>query len=177
MGYELDVGAQGRLLKYFAGIGEALANKKRRESFAIYAMGLLGSADRKSAEPLAAAASAAPETCDAYHQRLLHFLGNSPWSDRAVRREAAEYAIEAMTEREPMRTWIIDDTGFPKQGTAFGGSAAPIYGDDGQDQQLPDRRELEYCDSVCARADRLRAVSSGELGERCGTPERVQDPR
>ena len=44
MGYELDVGAQGRLMKYFAGIGEALANKKRRESFAIYAMGLLGSA-------------------------------------------------------------------------------------------------------------------------------------
>jgi SRSO17 transposase len=117
MGYELDSGGQGRLLKYFAGVGEALANKKRRESFAIYAMGLLGSADRKSAEPLAAAASADPETCDAYHQRLLHFLGNSPWSDRAVRREAAEYAIEAMTEREPMRTWIIDDTGFPKQGT------------------------------------------------------------
>jgi SRSO17 transposase len=117
MGYELDVGAQGRLLKYFSGVGETLNNKKRRESFAIYAMGLLGSAERKSAEPLAAAASADPETCDANHQRLLHFLGNSPWNDRAVRREAAEYAIEAMTEHEPIRTWIVDDTGFPKQGT------------------------------------------------------------
>jgi SRSO17 transposase len=117
MGYELDVAGQGRLLKYFSAIGETLANKKRRESFAIYAMGLLGSAERKSAEPLAAAASADPETCDANHQRLLHFLGNSPWSDRAVRRDAAEHAIEAMTAHEPIRTWIIDDTGFPKQGT------------------------------------------------------------
>ena len=108
---------QGRLLKYFSGIGGILANKKRRESFAIYAMGLLGSAERKSAEPLAAAACADPEMCDAYHQRLLHFLGDSLWSDRAVRREAAAHAIEAMTAHEPFRTWIIDDTGFPKQGT------------------------------------------------------------
>jgi SRSO17 transposase len=117
MGYELDAGGQGRLLKYFSAIGAALNNKKRRESFAIYAMGLLGSAERKSAEPLAAAVSADPEKCDAHHQRLLHFLGDSPWSDHAVRREASGHAIEAMTEHEPIRCWIIDDTGFPKQGT------------------------------------------------------------
>src|ERR1700677_3189093 len=117
MGYELDADGRGRCLNYFGAIGEALANKKRRESFGIYAMGLLGGAERKSAEPLAAAASADPETCDAHHQRLLHFLGESRWSDRAVRREAATQAIEAMTAREPIRTWIIDDTGFPKQGS------------------------------------------------------------
>jgi SRSO17 transposase len=34
-----------------------------------------------------------------------------------VRREAARYVIEALEKQEPVTTWIIDDTGFPKQGT------------------------------------------------------------
>ena len=117
MGYELGVGGRGRLVQYFSTIGEVLNNKKRRESFALYAMGLLSSAERKSAEPIAAMATSEPESCDAYHQRLLHFLGESPWSDGAVREVAAKYAIEAMQAQEPIRTWTIDDTGFLKQGT------------------------------------------------------------
>src|SRR5215211_7294302 len=44
-------------------------------------------------------------------------LGQSPWPDDAVRREAARHAIAAMTEHEPVTTWIIDDTGFLKQGS------------------------------------------------------------
>jgi SRSO17 transposase len=34
-----------------------------------------------------------------------------------VRREAARYVVEAMSAREPVISWIIDDTGFLKQGT------------------------------------------------------------
>jgi SRSO17 transposase len=33
-----------------------------------------------------------------------------------VRREAARYVIDALEKQEPVTTWIIDDTGFPKQG-------------------------------------------------------------
>ena len=33
-----------------------------------------------------------------------------------MRRFAARYAIDAMTAREPVDSWIFDDTGFPKQG-------------------------------------------------------------
>jgi SRSO17 transposase len=117
MSYELDAGAQSRLDEYFSAIGVALNNKTRRASFATYAMGLLGSADRKSAEPIAAIASADPETCEPAHHRLLRFLRDSPWSDREVRRIAAKHAIEAMTTEEPIQTLIIDDTGFLKQGT------------------------------------------------------------
>jgi SRSO17 transposase len=117
MGYELDADAQSRLNGYFSAIGDALGNKTRRASFATYAMGLLGSADRKSAEPIAAIASADPEECEPAHHRLLRFLRDSPWSDREVRRVAAKHAIEAMTKEEPIQTWIIDDTGFLKQGT------------------------------------------------------------
>jgi SRSO17 transposase len=116
MGYEMDAGAQSRLAEYFSAIGEALNNKTRRASFATYAMGLLGSADRKSAEPIAATASADPEVCEPAHHRLLRFLRDSPWSDHDVRRVAARHAIEAMTLEEPIQTWTIDDTGFLKQG-------------------------------------------------------------
>ena len=80
-------------------------------------MGLLGSAERKSAEPIAATATADPATCEPTHHRLLRFLRDSPWSDREVRRVAARHAISALTSQEPIRTWIIDDTGFLKQGS------------------------------------------------------------
>jgi SRSO17 transposase len=116
MGYELDAGGQGRLGSYFAEIGVALNNKTRRASFALYAMGLLGSAKRKSAEPIAATTCADEATCEPVHHRLLRFLRDSPWSDCEVRRIAARHAIEAMTQQEPLRTWVIDDTGFLKQG-------------------------------------------------------------
>jgi SRSO17 transposase len=114
--YEADAGAQSRLDEYFSAIGVVLDNKTRRASFATYAMGLLGSADRKSAEPIAAIASADPEACEPAHHRLLRFLRDSPWSDRGVRRVAAKHAIDAMTIEEPIQTWIVDDTGFLKQG-------------------------------------------------------------
>ena len=114
--YEADAGAQSRLDEYFSAIGVALNNKPRRASFTTYAMGLLGSADRKSAEPIAAIASADPETCEPAHHRLLRFLRDSPWSDREVRRVAAQHAIDAMTIEEPILTWVVDDTGFLKQG-------------------------------------------------------------
>jgi SRSO17 transposase len=83
----------------------------------MYAMGLMGDGDRKSIEPIAARACADPKKADALHQRLLHFALDAKWSDEAVRREAANYVVEAMQEREPIETWIIDDTGFLKQGS------------------------------------------------------------
>lgn len=117
MSYETDAASELRLREFFAEIGVALNNKTRRASFATYAMGLLSSADRKSAEPIASMAAADPATCEPHHHRLLRFLRDSPWNDREVRRVAARHAIDAMTREEPLRTWIIDDTGFLKQGT------------------------------------------------------------
>src|SRR6185369_6342320 len=58
-----------------------------------------------------------PDKARCTHDKLLHFLGRASWDDRAVRRTAARYAIAAMSAREPVTTWIIDDTGFLKQGT------------------------------------------------------------
>ncbi|WP_395835827.1 IS701 family transposase [Cystobacter fuscus] len=112
----MDAGGVQRLEEYFRRIGDVLGEERRRGSFAIYAMGLLGDGERKSVEPIAARACPDPSKTDAMHQRLLHFAVDSRWSDREVRREAARYALDAMTQREPVEAWIIDDTGFLKQG-------------------------------------------------------------
>jgi SRSO17 transposase len=112
----LDFDGQRRLTEYFYRIGEVLGHARRRESFATYALGLLADGERKSAEPIAARFSADPDAVDAAHQRLLHFLSNSDWSDRDVRRLAARYAVAEMTARAPINSWIIDDTGMLKQG-------------------------------------------------------------
>jgi SRSO17 transposase len=117
MGYTFDRAAESRLQTYFEEIGVILHNKRRRESFAAYGLGLLSDLDRKSAEPIAAMVCPDPDGVDAVHQRLLHFAGQSDWSDEQVRLHAARYALAAMTEREEVEAWIIDDTGFLKQGT------------------------------------------------------------
>jgi len=113
----MDSGAVQRLEGFFGRIGEVLGHASRQAAFAIYAMGLFGDGERKSIEPMACRDSVDPEAADAAHQRLLHFASVSPWSDRDVRREATTYALNAMTAREPIDAWIIDDTGFIKQGT------------------------------------------------------------
>src|ERR1044071_3978737 len=113
---DVPVGEQ-RLESYFDRIGKVLGRDDRRASFATYALGILGDGERKSVEPIAARACADPARANAEHQRLLHFMVDSRWSDRDVRREAARYALEAMIVRDPVEVWIIDDTGFLKQRT------------------------------------------------------------
>ena len=111
MAHLTDAG-RARLEDYLELVGEVLGYEKRRASFATYAMGLLGDGERKSVEPIAARATGSAKAVDAMHQRLLHFLTDSDWDDRAVRRVAARYALKAMTANEPVEAWIIDDTGF-----------------------------------------------------------------
>lgn len=108
--------AERRLDDFFSRIGLVLGNDERRANFAIYAMGLLGDGERKSVEPIAARAAADPAETQVLHDRLLHFLNGSRWDDRAVRREATAYVVDAMTSRDPIDAWIVDDTGFLKQG-------------------------------------------------------------
>ncbi len=117
MAYEFEEAAQLRLGGYLTRIGQHLKDRRKRESFAMYAFGILGDGERKSAEPIAARASGDPERARNAHEKLIHFLAHSVWDDRSVRLEATRYAMEALSQREPITTWIIDETGFLKQGT------------------------------------------------------------
>jgi SRSO17 transposase len=117
MGHESsEIATAYRLEQYFDRIGKYLKDRRKKESFAMYALGILGDGERKSAEPIAARACGDADRTHALHQKLLYFLAYSHWNDRAVRLDAARYAIDAVQEREPITTWIIDDTGFLKQG-------------------------------------------------------------
>jgi len=111
-----EIATAARLEHYFDLLGSHLKDRRKRESFAMYAMGMLCDGDRKSAEPIAARTSGDPARTAAVHQKLLYFLASSRWDDKAVRLQAARYAIDAVQKREPISTWIIDDTGFLKQG-------------------------------------------------------------
>ena len=124
MAFSDDGAMECRLGEFLNGrIGHHLARREQKESFALYAHGILADGERKSVEPIAARATGSGEddekdgaACERMQARLLNFLRDSPWDDRSVRREAARYVIEALEKQEPVTTWIIDDTGFPKQG-------------------------------------------------------------
>ena len=124
MAFSDDDAMECRLGEFLNGrIGRHLGRREQKESFALYAYGILADGERKSVEPIAARATGSGEddekdgaACERMQARLLNFLRDSPWDDRSVRREAARYVIEALEKQEPVTTWIIDDTGLPKQG-------------------------------------------------------------
>lgn len=113
---DLESDAKTRLEDYLSHIGEILKYPKRKAAFATYVVGLYSMVDRKTAEGLAALSAPEPDRTDAEHQRLLHVIGQSKWSDRNVRRYAAGYALGAMRESGEVESWIIDDTGWIKKG-------------------------------------------------------------
>jgi SRSO17 transposase len=112
-----DEEAGRRLDAFMDGIGDCLENPRRRASFAVYFLGLMGDGARKSMEPIAARACGDPAQSDSVHQKLGHFITDSQWNDHAVRAVAAKEALEAMTARQAVVAWIFDDTGFLKQGS------------------------------------------------------------
>lgn len=113
----MDDGAERRLNQFFGLIGDVLGDDQRRASFATYAMGLLSDGERKSIEPIAAKVAESAKHASAEHQRLHHFIANQAWNDRAVRRQSVRYALGELERQESIVAWILDDTGFLKQGT------------------------------------------------------------
>src|SRR5258708_4344542 len=85
-----------------------------REPLRDYCAGLLATEGRRSVEPMAAVTD--PGRVSAQHQKLLHFVANSPWSDERVLAKVCELVVPSMTRHAPIKAWIIDDTGLPKKG-------------------------------------------------------------
>lgn len=112
----IGMGSVERWQSYLDGLTALLRDKRQRSSFAMYALGLLSDGERKSMEPIAARACGAPERTQAVHEKLIHFLAASPWVDAPVREYATHHAVKWMQTQGPIRTWVVDDTGFLKQG-------------------------------------------------------------
>ncbi len=116
MDIKIDDATEQRMHDYLDWIGDILGTPQRRANLARYAYGLIGDGDRKSMEPIAARSGASVAHMDAAHQRLQEFITDSAWDDHAVRLAAARYALAQMEQAAVPWAWIVDDTGFLKQG-------------------------------------------------------------
>jgi len=106
------------------GLAQAAGHADRHTPLQNYCMGVLLPGERKSVEPIAAVT--APGRTSAQHQSLLHFVSQSEWSDEKVLAKVREMVLPAIERHGSIEAWIIDDTGFPKQG-AHSVGVAPQY--------------------------------------------------
>lgn len=113
--------------RYVEALTEVIGHADRAEPLRDYCIGLMMPVARKSVEPLAAVT--APARVSAKHQSLLHFVGQAPWSDKALMGRVRDWVLPQMIERSgPITSWIIDDTGFPKKGKHSVGVARQYCG-------------------------------------------------
>jgi len=118
-----------------------------------------------------------PEGVNAAHERLTYFTRGAEWSHRDVRREAARYALAAMTAREPVTDWNHRRYGLPEAGHALRGRATTVFGHNRQDRQLPGGGQLDHCHTHGARAGGLRAVPAESWTEESIAAGRGPHPR
>src|SRR3990170_1251028 len=115
----------GEFERYIKQLCEALGHRDRHGGFADYSRGLMLPIERKSVEPLAAHTD--PLHVSAKHQSLHHLVAQSEWSDKAVLK-CVRYWVMAQLGPKSSFYWIVDDTGFPKQGVHSVGVARQYCG-------------------------------------------------
>ena len=111
--------------RYLAHLGDGLGHADRQAGLRGYCTGLMAPLKRKSVEPMAA--HQAPQTTRARHQSLHHFVAESAWSDEEMLLRVAQWVVPKMDFSDG-GWWIVDDTGFPKQGRHSVGVARQYCG-------------------------------------------------
>jgi SRSO17 transposase len=96
-----------RLVAFAAQMLGGLARRDQRAAGELYVRGLLTDGRRKSMQPMA-------ERLGVDHQRLQQFITSSTWDYAAVRRNVARWFAGSQV----VEALVVDDTGFPKDGTA-----------------------------------------------------------
>ena len=129
--------SESRFAAYVEGLASVIGHADRANPLRDYCVGLMLPCERKSVEPMAAVT--APGRTAAQHQSLLHFVGQAPWSDEKVLTKVRETVLPQIERHGPIEAWIIDDTGFPKQGRHSGGVARQYCGQLGKLRVSRDR--------------------------------------
>jgi SRSO17 transposase len=85
----------------------AMNRPVQRRNGGVYLRGLIEQGARKSLEPMVERLGG-----DADYQSLQQFLADSPWDPAVVVRAVAERVVPVID----VEAWVLDDTGFPKDG-------------------------------------------------------------
>src|SRR3954449_1169039 len=117
---------EARLAAYLDTIVGGLGHASRAASAQAYCTALLLPGERKSIEPMAARLD--PAHVPARHQSLHHVVAQAEWDDAAVLGAVRAQVLPAIERHGPVAYWIVDDSGFPKQGKHSVGVARQYCG-------------------------------------------------
>src|SRR5829696_6122194 len=131
---------EARFAAYVDGIAAVLGHASRAAAARAYCTGLLLPGARKSVEPMAARIE--PGRVQARHQSLHHVVAKAEWDDAAVLAAVRRQVLPALERHGPVRYWIVDDTGFPKQGAHSVGVTRQYCGQFGKQDSSDVRRQL-----------------------------------
>jgi SRSO17 transposase len=106
-----------RLEEFAAEMFAPLTRSDQRNKGQTYLRGLLLDGRRKSMQPMA-------ERLGVDQQGLQQFVSSSTWAVEPVRERLARRAVEVVAPD----AWVVDDTGFVKDGTASPGVARQYSG-------------------------------------------------
>jgi SRSO17 transposase len=116
---------QVELARYLDDVLTDLGRQGRRPWAELYLRGLLLDGRRKSAGAMAERLQRIDRSPQDYEQGLQQFLSPSPWDERPVRDQLARHLGHTLGGDGLL---ILDDTGFPKQGTHSVGVARQYSG-------------------------------------------------
>lgn len=108
---------RGELEPFVQDVFVSLVRKDQRAKGGLYLQGLMLEGRRKSMQPMG-------ERLGVDYQQLQQFVSSSPWPVEPVRRRLCSRAVELIAPQ----AWVIDDTGFPKDGPASPGVARQYSG-------------------------------------------------
>jgi len=128
------------LQKFIEPLVAEMGRSERRESAALYVQGLLMPGQRKSIEPMA-------ERLRVDSQKLQQFISDSPWPDRPVWQAIRREVIPVV---EPLQAWVVDETGWLKQGSDSVGVSHQYCGAVGKQAQCQVAVELVVSDGEVA---------------------------
>jgi SRSO17 transposase len=97
-----------RLLAFVQGVVSGLPHVRQRENAGLYVRGLIEQGGRKSLQPTLFRL----EETAARYESVQQFLADSPWDPGLVVRRCAERVVPELD----VEAWVLDDTGFPKDG-------------------------------------------------------------
>ena len=146
---------RGRLEAFAEDLFASLPRADQRVRGQCYLRGLMLEGRRKSIEPMAARLG------EVHYQALHHFVAASPWDWRPVRRRLAEVLCGALS---PI-AWVVDDTGFPKDGSCSVGVQRQYSGTLGKTANC----------QLGVSVDAVTEQASCPLGWRLFVPERWDD--